>query len=101
MLLDARASTTNSIPDWISPPGETILDVLEERGWSQADLAALMDYTPKHISLLLKGEASITEETAMLLKQVLGSTAGFWLEREAQYREALARKSCVRKLKFK
>ena len=100
MLLDARASTTNSIPDWISPPGETILDVLEERGWSQADLAARMDYTPKHISLLLKGEASITEETAMMLEQVLGSTVGFWLEREALYREALARKGCIRKVQL-
>lgn len=21
-------------PDWLSPPGDTIADVLEERGWS-------------------------------------------------------------------
>ena len=87
------------IPDWISPPGETILDLLEERGWSQADLAARMDYTPKHINLLIKGKAGITEEAALKLERVLGSTAGFWLNREARYREALARKAELADLK--
>ncbi len=87
------------IPDWISSPGETILDVLDERGWSQADLAARMDYTPKHINLLIKGKAGITEEAALKLERVLGSTAGFWLNREAQYREALARRAELEDLK--
>ncbi len=26
-------------PDWVSPPGDTILDIIEERGWSQTELA--------------------------------------------------------------
>ena len=26
-------------PDWVSPPGDTIADVLEERGWTQAEFA--------------------------------------------------------------
>jgi HTH-type transcriptional regulator/antitoxin HigA len=37
--------------------------------------------------LLLKGKAPISEETALRLEQVLGSTARFWLNLEAQYRE--------------
>lgn len=86
-------------PDWISPPGETILDILEERGWSQADLAERMDYSPKHINFLIKGTAGITEDAALKLERVLGSTAGFWLNREAQYREALARKAELADLK--
>ncbi len=81
------------LPDWISPPGETVLDILEERGWSQADLAERTGYTRKHINLLIKGSASITEEAALKLERVLGSTAGFWLNREAQYRELLARQA--------
>lgn len=88
-----------SIPDWVSPPGETISDILEERGWSQADLAARMDYSPKHINLLVKGKAGITEEAALKLERVLGSTAGFWLNREAHYREALARRAELEDLK--
>ena len=83
----------------VSPPGETILEVLEERGWSQADLAERMGYTRKHINQLIKGAAGITEEAALKLERVLGSTAGFWLNREAQYREALARQAELADLK--
>ena len=87
------------LPDWISPPGETVLDILEERGWSQADLAERTGYTRKHINLLIKGSASITEEAALKLERVIGNTAGFWLNREAQYREALARQAELADLK--
>lgn len=77
-------------PDWISPPGETIADLIEEREWSQADLSKRLGYTTKHVSLLINGKAPITEETALKLESVLGSTASFWLSREAQYRAKLA-----------
>jgi HTH-type transcriptional regulator / antitoxin HigA len=79
-------------PDWVSPPGDTIADFLEERDWTQAQLAERLGYTTKHISLLINGKAPINEETALKLERVLGSTASFWLNREAQYRAALARK---------
>ena len=85
-----RAASTFA-PDWISPPGDTILDLLEERGWKQTDLAKRAGYTTKHISLLINGKAPITEETAVKLERVIGSTAQFWLTREAQYREGLIR----------
>ncbi len=78
-------------PDWLSPPGETILDLLEERGWKQTELAKRTGYTTKHISLLINGKASITEDTALKLERVVGSSAHFWLTREAQYREGLVR----------
>jgi HTH-type transcriptional regulator/antitoxin HigA len=77
-------------PDWVSPPGETIADLIEEREWSQADLAKRLGYTTKHVSLLINGKAPITEETALKLESVLGSSATFWLSREAQYRAKLA-----------
>ena len=64
-------------PDWVAIPGETIVDLLEERGWSQADLAARTGFTTKHVNLLLKGMAPINEETALRLERVLGSTARF------------------------
>ena len=42
--------------------------------------------------LLINGKASLNEETALKLERVLGSTSGFWLRYEAQYRAALAKK---------
>lgn len=78
-------------PDRVSPPGETIADILEERDWTQRDLACRIGYSTKHVSQLVTGKAPITEETALRLERVLGSTAGFWLRREAHYRERIAR----------
>ena len=80
-------------PKWISPPGDTILDLLQERGWPQTEFAERTGYTAKHVSLLINGKASITEDTALRLERVLGGTAGFWLSREAKYREVIARQS--------
>jgi addiction module HigA family antidote len=80
-------------PNWVfSPPGATIADLLEERGWTQTEFAARLEYTPKHVNLLIQGKVSITEDAAIRLERVLGSTVNFWLNREALYREALARK---------
>lgn len=80
-----------SMPDWVSAPGETIFDRLEELGWTQKEFAERLGYTTKHVSLLINGKAPITEDTALRLERVIGGSAGFWLEREAQYREAIAR----------
>ena len=79
-------------PDWVSPPGDTIDDILEERGWTQVDFAQRLGYSIEFISQLIKGKAPINEDTAIKLEGVLSSTAAFWLKREAQYRTALARK---------
>jgi len=84
--------TTTFQPDWVSPPGETIADLLEERDWTQKDLAARLGYSRKHVSQLVTGKAPVTEDTALRLERVLGSTASFWLSREARYRERLARR---------
>lgn len=78
-------------PDWISPPGDSIADLLDDLGWTQSEFAERTGFTNKHVSLLINGKASITEETALKLERVVGSDARFWLNREAQYREALAR----------
>jgi addiction module HigA family antidote len=89
--MGALSQSSNFTPDWTSPPGETLADILEERGWSQTEFAERTGYTEKHVSLLINGKASITEDAALKLELVIGSSAGFWLSREARYREALAR----------
>ena len=77
--------------DWASPPGELIEVVLEEIGWTKADLAQRLAFSPKHVNELLKGRASITADTAERLERVLGHDAGFWLRLEANYQQDLVR----------
>lgn len=77
-------------PDWLSPPGDTIADILEERGWDKRALSRRLGYRPERVNQLINGKARITEETALKLENVLGSSAKFWMSREAHYRAALA-----------
>lgn len=90
--------TTTFQPDWVSAPGNSIAEIIEEKGWAQTEFAQRAGYTTKHVSLLINGKAPITEDTAIKLERVLGSTARFWLTREAQYREAVVRKQELKAL---
>src|SRR5260370_31186080 len=78
-------------PDYVSSPGETILETLETIGMSQAELAKRMGRPVKTINEIIQKKAAITAETALQLEQVLHVPASFWLRREQQYRESLAR----------
>ena len=84
-------------PDWVSPPGDTLLDILEERDWTQAELAQRLGYSEKHVNQLIKGKVPLTEDAAIRLERVVGSTVGFWLAREAKFRERCARLAAAEK----
>ena len=73
-------------PDYVSPPGETLQEVLEERGMSQAELAERTGRPKKTINEIINGKAAITPETALQLERVLGIPASFWNNRERRYR---------------
>lgn len=82
-------------PDWVSPPGETLLDIIEERNWSQSELASRLGYTNKHISQLINGKVPLSVDAALRLERVLGASADFWLEREASYQRHTARLDAI------
>jgi addiction module HigA family antidote len=74
-------------PDYVSPPGETLLETLEVLRMSQAELAGRTGKALKTINEIVKGKAPITPETALQLERVLGVPARFWNNRERRYRE--------------
>lgn len=78
-------------PDWVLPPGESILDIAEERRWTQAELAQRLGYSEKHISQLIHGKVPLSVDAAQRLERVLGSTMEFWLSLEANYQKHQAR----------
>lgn len=82
---------TSYHPRTVSPPGETLSEVLEERGISQAELAKRTGRPLKTINEIVRGKAAITPETALQLAMALGIPADFWLARESRFRESLAR----------
>jgi HTH-type transcriptional regulator/antitoxin HigA len=78
-------------PDWFSPPGGTILDALEERGLPPRELAKLLGLTQERAEKLLNGKDAITKDVAKLLSAHLGGSENFWLLREKNYRDEVAR----------
>jgi len=78
-------------PDVVTPPGETLKDMLDAMGMTKAELADRIGKTPKTIGEIVKHNAPITPGTAMELEKVFGTPASFWNNRERRYRESLAR----------
>ncbi len=86
----SRTATHEFEPDFVSLPGETLQEVLEERGISQANLAERTGRPKKTINEIVQGKTAITPETALQLERVLGVPATFWNNLERDYRENLA-----------
>ena len=85
------ATTFTYEPDYISPPGETLEDVLDDRGMTQAELAERTGLARKTVNEIIKGKAPISPDTALHLERVFDIPARFWTSREQQFRGALAR----------
>jgi addiction module HigA family antidote len=78
-------------PDYITPPGETLLETLEALGMTQVELAERTGRPTKTISEIINAKTAITTETALQFEKVLGVPARFWINLERNYQEWQAR----------
>jgi len=67
------------------PPGEIVAEELEARGWSQADLAAIVGRDSGMVSAVISGKRAITVETARDLSGAFGTSPQFWLNLQAAH----------------
>src|SRR5258708_2053366 len=72
--------------DYAVPPGETLRELLDEKGISQRELARRADLSPKHVNKLLQGLVPLSADVAMRLERVTGTPARIWNRLEADYR---------------
>lgn len=72
-------------PDYLIHPGETLAEILEEKGYSQQELAIRTGVTPKHISNVINGKSNITSEFAINLALALDGDHSFWINLQANY----------------
>lgn len=80
-------NTSTFRPNWTSAPGDTIMDILNEKNMTIEVFAKQMGNSPEFVEKLIAGNNEITEETSKKLADLLGSSVDFWLRREFQYRE--------------
>lgn len=78
-------------PNWASPPGETIQEIMSEKKITVSDFSEKAGIGIKFVNSLLSGKAKITGGVAERLADILGADSEFWLNREAQYREDIER----------
>lgn len=71
--------------DLIIHPGETIRDVLAERGITQAELAARTGVTSAYVCNVLSGKKDISAKFAFALEYALGVPKSFWINLQANY----------------
>ena len=84
-------NSNDFLPDWVSPPGDTVADLLTEHKLSQADFAHKFGCKISYVEDLICGDAEISADTANTLSGIFGTPPSFWLRREAQYRADLVR----------
>ena len=66
-------------------PGYYIAELLEDLEMKQEELAKRLTITPKNLSDLINGKASISENIAKNLSLMLGTSADIWLELQKKY----------------
>lgn len=71
--------------DLLIHPGETIADVLVERGISQAELATSTGVSTAYVCNVIAGKKDISAKFAFALEYALGVPKSFWLNLQANY----------------
>lgn len=77
---------TTNMPAEVFPPGEFIREELEERGWTQEDLAEILGRSLRLVNEIIMGKRGITPDTANALGAAFGTSAQLWMNLESAYR---------------
>ncbi len=72
-------------------PGEVLAEELEELGMSAAELARQLDVPTNRVSQILRGQRSVTGDTAVRLGHWFNMSPEFWINLQSHYDLALAR----------
>jgi HTH-type transcriptional regulator/antitoxin HigA len=68
------------------PPGDFIREELETRGWSQEDLARILNRPYQTVNAIIRGRKAVTSRTARELEAAFGPSAEYWMNLEISYR---------------
>jgi HTH-type transcriptional regulator/antitoxin HigA len=90
-ITEREGDMTDNLPLDPRPPGKWVEDELEERGWTQLDLAEIIGRPAQLVSEIISGKRSITPETALGLADAFGTSPELWMNLETRYHLAKSR----------
>jgi HTH-type transcriptional regulator/antitoxin HigA len=70
----------------VFPPGVFVEEEIEERGWSQADLAEIIGRPVDMVKEIIAGERDISAEIAMDLAAAFGTSPELWINLDTAYK---------------
>ena len=71
-------------------PGYYIKEIVDDSGLTQQDFAKRLGTTPKNLSLLIRGEQSLSVDIAMKLSRMIGTSVSYWLNLQNAYDALIA-----------
>ena len=71
-------------------PGYYIKEIIDDSGLTQEDFAKRLGTTPKNLSILIRGEQSLSIDIATKLSRLLGISLTYWLGLQQAYDEKIA-----------
>lgn len=80
---------TGISPELLIPPGETVADVLENRGMTRGELADKTGFSPAYIDAVIAAKEEISPDFADALERVFDVPKSFWMNLQANYNEEL------------
>ena len=79
------------VPDWFSPPGNTVAMLMARHKVSSSELARRLHSDNSFVLRLISGTEKIEPPVARCLAAALGGTAAYWTARQAKFDTALER----------
>ena len=71
-------------------PGYYLKEIVEDSGLTQEDFAKRLDTTPKNLSILIRGEQSLSVDISMKLSRMLGTSITYWLNLQSAFDAMMA-----------
>lgn len=71
-------------------PGYYIQEIVDESGLTQKDFAKRLGTTPKNLSILIRGEQSLSVDIAMKLSRMMGTSVTYWMNLQNAFDELVA-----------
>src|ERR1017187_6162070 len=89
------AKENQYFPQTVLHPFVTLFEKLEELGMGPKEFAVRTGKPEKTITAILKGDSSITPDMAVQFENVLKIPAQFWLNKQRNFDEYIAREKRV------
>lgn len=71
-------------------PGYYLKEIVDESGLTQEDFVKRLGTTPSNLSILIRGEQSLSVDIAAKLSRMLGTSITYWLGLQQAYDERVA-----------